>query len=81
MIPIRSHRAHLAETGLPTHVRHIPGDRLDADMLMKHIGQDKKVEAGALTFILLDCIGAATVVKNVDPAPIRDFLIEELNQQ
>jgi len=40
--------------------------------------QDKKVERGALTFILLRGIGAAFVAKSVDPADARAFLQSEL---
>jgi 3-dehydroquinate synthase len=39
--------------------------------------QDKKAEAGKLTFILARGIGQAFVAKDVDAARVREFLIEE----
>jgi 3-dehydroquinate synthase len=41
------------------------------------MAQDKKAEAGRLTLILARRIGEAFVAKAVDPAALRDFLIEE----
>ncbi|MEM6665078.1 MAG: 3-dehydroquinate synthase [Pseudomonadota bacterium] len=81
--PFTSDRAtaHLAEVGLPTHVAQIPGTPLAADTLMTHIRQDKKVDAGALTFILVNGIGGAFVEKGVDPGAVLAFLGDELKQQ
>lgn len=73
--------AHLAEVGLPTHINHIPGEKLSCDALMRLIKQDKKVEAGNLTFILVDAIGDAKVERRVDPDDIAAFLNNELEQQ
>jgi 3-dehydroquinate synthase len=53
----------------------------DADALMALMAQDKKVERGRLTFILLEAVGRAVVVKNVEPAPVRDFLKDKLAQK
>jgi len=70
--------AHLEAAGLPTRIADIPGDKLDADVLMANIAQDKKVVRGALTFILTRGIGQAFIEKNVDPAELRAFLDEAL---
>ena len=41
--------------------------------------QDKKVERGALTFILARAIGDCFIAKSVEAAEIRGFLQDELN--
>jgi len=73
---------HLAEAGLPTHVRDIAGfaqeGLADADTLMALMAQDKKVRRGKLTFILLEAIGRAVIAKDVEPALVRDFLVTKL---
>jgi 3-dehydroquinate synthetase len=67
-------RAHLAGSGLPTHVSEVPGGVPGVDALMRLIAQDKKVRRGALTFILVRGIGEAFIEHNVDPAEVRAFL-------
>ncbi len=69
---------HLSSLGLPTRISDIPGADFTADAIMDAMYQDKKVERGALTFILLRGIGAAFVAKSVDPADARAFLQSEL---
>ena len=69
---------HLSSLGLPTRISDIPGANFTADAIMEAMYQDKKVERGALTFILLRGIGAAFVAKSVDPADARAFLQSEL---
>jgi shikimate kinase/3-dehydroquinate synthase len=69
---------HLSSLGLPTRISDIPGANVTADAIMEAMYQDKKVERGALTFILLRGIGAAFVAKSVDPADARAFLQSEL---
>jgi 3-dehydroquinate synthase len=70
---------HLATVGLPIHIRERPAVQTDADTLMKLIGQDKKVQRGKLTFILLRGIGQAFIAKDVDAAEVRTFLTEKLS--
>ena len=41
------------------------------------MAQDKKAEGGRLTFILARGLGNAFVAKDVDPAVIKAFLVEE----
>ena len=73
---------HLAAVGLPTHLQDIAGFAQeglgDADALMARMAQDKKVRRGRLTFILLGAIGRAVIVRDVEPAPVRDFLAAKL---
>lgn len=76
---------HLIEAGLPTRLQDIAGfaqeGLADADALMALMAQDKKVERGRLTFILLEAVGRAVIAKDVEPAPVRDFLQEKLAQK
>ncbi|MFY9954591.1 3-dehydroquinate synthase [Bradyrhizobium sp.] len=73
---------HLADAGLPTHLQDIAGfaqeGLTDADALMTLMAQDKKVKRGKLTFILLEALGRAVIVPDVEPALVRDFLKEKL---
>ncbi len=73
---------HLAEVGLPTHLRDIAGfaqeGLADADALMALMAQDKKVRRGRLTFILLEAVGRAVISRDVEPALVRDFLKAKL---
>ena len=72
---------HLAEVGLPTQPKHIPGGLPPVDELMELIAQDKKVRRGMLTFILARGIGAAFVEPNVDQRDVHAFLSEKLAEQ
>jgi 3-dehydroquinate synthase len=69
--------AALAIAGLPVRLAQISNSRFKAEALLAHMAQDKKAEGGRLTLILTRRIGEAFVAKNVDPAALRDFLIEE----
>ncbi|GLQ54128.1 3-dehydroquinate synthase [Devosia nitrariae] len=68
--------AHLKSAGLPTQLADIAGGIGSTDALMAAIAQDKKVERGALTFILTRGIGRAFIEKNVDPHSVTQFLEE-----
>jgi 3-dehydroquinate synthase len=72
---------YLAETGLPTRIRDIPGSQLSVDHLMDLIAQDKKVKRGLLTFILVRGIGQAFVETGVDAREVRVFLSEKLAER
>jgi 3-dehydroquinate synthase len=78
--PAEAERAirHLAEVGLPTGPKDIPGGLPDVDRLMGLIAQDKKVKRGMPTFILVRGIGAAFVEDGVSPDEVRAFLSEKL---
>jgi shikimate kinase / 3-dehydroquinate synthase len=69
---------HLKRVGLPTCIHDIAGWRADADAILDAMFQDKKVERGALTFILMHGIGESFVAKAVDADQVRGFLIDEL---
>src|SRR5712672_4269742 len=73
---------HLAEVGLPTHLKDIAGfaqeGLADADALMALMAQDKKVRRGRLTFILLEAVGRAVIAADVEPSRVRDFLQRKL---
>lgn len=71
---------HLKLVGLPTRIRQIPGPgRPDVDTLVKLMGQDKKVKAGRLTFILVRGIGQSFVTREVDEPSLREFLASEIS--
>jgi len=70
--------AHLAAARLPVALGDITGDLPDAKGLVEIMRQDKKAEAGRLTFILVRGIGEAFVSRDVDEAPLTDFLAGEL---
>ncbi len=72
--------AHLRAIGLPTRVRDVPGPGSpDVDTLVRLMGQDKKVQRGQMTFILVRDIGQAFVSRDVNDAELRAFLIKELD--
>ena len=70
---------HLDSVGLPTQISDIPGPTPGVDELMQAIAQDKKVERGALTFILTRGIGRSFIEKNVDPETVAAFLQEQIS--
>jgi 3-dehydroquinate synthase len=72
---------HLAEVGLPTQLKQIPGPLPPVDRLMDLIAQDKKVKRGTLTFVLVRGIGAAFIATGVDPQAVRAFLSEKLAER
>jgi len=72
---------HLAGAGLPVRLGDVTGGVPDADRLMELMSQDKKVRRGKLTLVLLRDIGAAYISRDVDPAPLRAFLVEKLDEQ
>ncbi len=69
---------HLAATGLPTQIKDVPGTPPGLDQLMNLISQDKKVQRGALTFVLVRGIGAAFVTRDVGADEVRAFLADKL---
>jgi 3-dehydroquinate synthase len=72
----RAERA-IAGAGLPVKLAQAPGHPFRAERLIAHMAQDKKAEAGALVFVLARGIGASMVVKDVDRARLRAFLVRE----
>ena len=57
---------HLASVGLPTGVEAIAGRSFTAARLIDHMGRDKKVEGGRITFVLARGIGQAFLAKGID---------------
>ena len=55
--------------------------RDDAQAILSAMYQDKKVEGGALTFVLMRGIGEAFVAKGVDAQDVRAFLDDELTRK
>ncbi len=70
---------HLKAAGLPTRVKDIAGWDIGAEQILDAMYQDKKVEHGALTFILAHGIGKCFVAKGIDPSEVLGFLKDELN--
>ncbi len=66
--------AHLKACGLPTVLADIPGGNPDPATLVEIMHQDKKVERGALAFILAKGIGKAYVAHDIEPESVRLFL-------
>ncbi|MBG0799186.1 3-dehydroquinate synthase [Methylocystis sp. L43] len=71
---------HLKAVGLPTKIHDIPDWRDDAQAILDAMYQDKKVERGALTFILLRGIGQAFIAKSVNADEVLGFLKDELKR-
>ncbi|MGE0212366.1 MAG: 3-dehydroquinate synthase [Parvibaculaceae bacterium] len=69
---------HLAGAGLPTRLSDVPGALPDAAALLAIMRQDKKAEAGRLTFILVRGIGQAFISRDAEERDVVAFLKEEL---
>ena len=67
-------RAHLKAMGMKTDLSDIPGDLPGAEALLDLMGQDKKVVAGQLRFILARGIGEAFVTGDVPSDTVLDVL-------
>mgnify|MGYP006281452499 CR=1 FL=1 len=71
---------HLASVGLPTKIRDIPGWTHDAQAILDAMYQDKKVQSGSLTFILMRGVGDSFIAKSIDPSEVLKFLQDELTR-
>jgi 3-dehydroquinate synthase len=69
--------AAIAASGLPTRIDQVKGAPFAANLLIKHMAQDKKAEGGRLTFVLAKGLGEAFVAKGVDAEAVRAFLLSE----
>ena len=67
-------RAHLDAVGLPTDLRALPDVRWDAGELLGHMGRDKKVKDGRITFVLARGIGGAFTARDIPAAEVRAVL-------
>lgn len=50
--------------------------RFPREQWLEYMGRDKKNEAGRITLILLDRLGAAAIAKDADPRALESFLAE-----
>ena len=73
--------AHLAAAGLPIRATAIADFDAFPEAMLDAMRQDKKVERGALTFILARGIGRAFIAKGVAAEEVLAFLEEELQVQ
>jgi 3-dehydroquinate synthase len=73
---VRAERA-IAGAGLPTRLSDVTGHPFSAERLVRHMAQDKKAEAGRLTFILPRRLGETFIAKGVDALAVREFLLAE----
>ncbi len=73
--------AHLKSVGLPTRASQIDGDLPGAEEFFKLMSQDKKANAGVLTFILTRGIGKAFTTSDVAKDDLMSFLQEQLPPQ
>lgn len=70
--------AHLRAVGLPVRMPEIPRFEAGSDEILEAMYQDKKVNRGALTFILARGIGKSFIARGIEPRPVREFLDSEL---
>jgi len=69
---------HLHAVGLPTNLAALPAEARDLDRLIMLMSQDKKVQRGTLTYILVRGIGKAYIAHDVPRDAVADFLEDEL---
>ncbi len=69
--------AHLKAVGLPTRLGDIPGFAPKPEDVLAAMRQDKKIDRGRLTFILVRGIGESFVARDVDEASVSAFLARE----
>ena len=67
-------RRHFAATGLPVGLPSAQGRHWDAATLVRHMGHDKKVRDGRVTFILARGIGDAFVSRDVNLEDVERLL-------
>ena len=72
-------RAHLKAMGMKTDLTDIPGDLPGAAALLDLMGQDKKVVAGTLNFVLARGIGEAFVTSDVPRDVVLGVLEDKLS--
>lgn len=71
-------KAHLSASGLPSRLADIEtADGFSGDALIAAMMQDKKVEQGAMTLILVRRLGEAFIEKRVEASAILTFLKSE----
>ncbi len=71
---------HLKSAGLPVSAAEIPGDLPPPARLLEIMRQDKKAEAGRLTFILAKGVGEAFIARGIADGDVLAFLTDDLNR-
>ena len=71
-------RRHIAGIGLPAAIAGLRRNDWSAERLMAHMGKDKKVSGGKMTFILARGIGKSFISAEVSAADLALFLRESL---
>ena len=71
-------RTHLVSVGLPVDCRALADASWNADVLIGHMGLDKKVKDGRLTFILAHGIGQSFITDEVDGEAVHGLLSDVL---
>ncbi|NKB56058.1 MAG: 3-dehydroquinate synthase [Alphaproteobacteria bacterium] len=74
----RVHR-HFAAMGLSTGLDHLQGVAWQAEDLMAHMGRDKKVRGGRMTFVLVKGIGQAFLSQDVAPEDLVAILEDSVS--
>jgi 3-dehydroquinate synthase len=69
---------HFRAVGLPVHPDDLGLKALDAAVLVDHMSQDKKVQDGKVTFVLLRAIGDAFLTRDVEPETVCAYLADML---
>ncbi len=72
-------RRHLAAVGLPTGFADLAPRHWDVERLIDHMGRDKKVSGGRITFVLVRGIGQAYLEGAVELDEVRALLTAALN--
>ncbi len=72
-------RRHLAAVGLPTGLPRVPGVTWSADVLMEHMGRDKKVRDGRMTFVMARGIGKSFISRDVDAPDVHRLLSDAVS--
>jgi 3-dehydroquinate synthase len=67
-------RKHLSSVGLPTDLHALRGPAWRAPELLGHMGKDKKVRDGRITFILVRGIGQAFVARDIQLGEVEALL-------
>ncbi|MBN34959.1 MAG: 3-dehydroquinate synthase [Rhodospirillaceae bacterium] len=70
---------HMRTVGLPVHPDDLGLPRQDAAVLAAHMAQDKKVQDGRVTFVLVHGIGEAFLSRDVEPKTVEDYLASLLD--
>ena len=74
-------QVHLRQSGLPASLADVNGAAgFDAEVLLHHMRQDKKVQDGRLVFILAEALGRAVQRNDVTAEAVLALLRDELPQ-